>query len=341
MTGQPSDYELHYQLEFGEYAQVHESHDSSMITQTTGTIALCPTGNSQGGYYFMSLMTGNRLNRYAWTPLPMPREVIERVHALTRRNPAGGAMVFGCRNGTPLPDEQDDDDDDANDEDYLPSDVESDSNDDGSYAAEPPHPVAGVGNYYHDGQQLQQPFHKSADNSDGNNDENAFSGDDDDDDAGEVDDEDQAGDAADKVDDENQDDNTANEGHTVEVPDELDNVDDMMSEDDAAGAGVPSTGVPSTGVPSTGVPVANKMDGRYGRRQRSGLRSRKAPRSAATIKEPQSSAHHALNATLGRELSGLEGFSDFEHMALTQYNLKQDLEIYGKAAANAVVNEMK
>jgi len=57
MTGQSGDYHLHGQLEFGEYVQVHESHDNTMSTRTTGAIALHPTGNVQGGHYFMSLST--------------------------------------------------------------------------------------------------------------------------------------------------------------------------------------------------------------------------------------------------------------------------------------------
>ena len=63
MTGQHSDYKVHGQLQFGEYVQVHESHDNSMASRTTGAIALRPTGNVQGGYYFMSLTSGLRLNR--------------------------------------------------------------------------------------------------------------------------------------------------------------------------------------------------------------------------------------------------------------------------------------
>jgi hypothetical protein len=98
MTGQQVDYAgLHCQLEFGEYTQVYESHDNSMLTRTTGAIALHPTGNAQGGYYFMSLSMGKCLNRYAWMALPMYGEVIECVHALATQNPAGGAIMFGSR----------------------------------------------------------------------------------------------------------------------------------------------------------------------------------------------------------------------------------------------------
>jgi len=48
----------HCQLEFGTYVQVHESHDNSMLPQTSGALALWPSGNAQGGYYFFSLSTG-------------------------------------------------------------------------------------------------------------------------------------------------------------------------------------------------------------------------------------------------------------------------------------------
>lgn len=98
-------------------------------------------------------------------------------------------------------------------------------------------------------------------------------------------------------------------------------------------------GVSTTGVPPTG--VAAEMDAKYRTRQQDGLRARKAPRSPARIKKPQSSAHPTLNTMLGSELSGIAGFSDLEHVALTQYNLRCRLKLYGKAAADAVVNEMK
>ena len=62
MAGTTMDYNHHCKFEFGEYVQTHEEHDNSMNTQTTGAIALWPMGNSQGGYYFMSLTTGCHLN---------------------------------------------------------------------------------------------------------------------------------------------------------------------------------------------------------------------------------------------------------------------------------------
>ena len=44
LTGQYIEYATHCQLEFGEYVQTHEKHDSSMQPQTIGTHSLCPTG---------------------------------------------------------------------------------------------------------------------------------------------------------------------------------------------------------------------------------------------------------------------------------------------------------
>ena len=57
--------------------QVHEEHDNSMTTMTTGALALRPTGNVQRGYYFYSLSSGRVLNHNHWTPLPMPANVID------------------------------------------------------------------------------------------------------------------------------------------------------------------------------------------------------------------------------------------------------------------------
>ena len=82
---QSLDYNKHCQLEFGTYVQTHEQHDNGMGKRTTGAIALRPTGNAQGGHYFMSLTTGRRLARNNWTVLPMPQDVFERVRDMATR----------------------------------------------------------------------------------------------------------------------------------------------------------------------------------------------------------------------------------------------------------------
>jgi hypothetical protein len=102
------DYAKHCKLELGTYAQVHEDHDNSMTTRTTGAIALRPTGNAQGGYYFMSLTTGRRLNRNHWTELPMPQDVINCVHTLARRSNANKSLLLTDRHGGAINDSGDD-----------------------------------------------------------------------------------------------------------------------------------------------------------------------------------------------------------------------------------------
>jgi hypothetical protein len=56
------DYKKHCRIKFGQYAQTHEQHNNSMASCTVGALALRPTGNEQGGYYFYSLMSGQRLH---------------------------------------------------------------------------------------------------------------------------------------------------------------------------------------------------------------------------------------------------------------------------------------
>jgi hypothetical protein len=129
MTGFNLDYNKHCRLEFGAYVQTHEEHDNSLQSRTTGAIALRPTGNRQGGYYFLSLTTGRKLTRNRWTALPMPQDVIDRVNTLGRRSNAASALSFAWRDGTPISD-LDDDVDDADNSSYLPSDGDDDDDDD-------------------------------------------------------------------------------------------------------------------------------------------------------------------------------------------------------------------
>ena len=129
--GSRIDFNKHARLEYCEYIQAHEEHDNTMATRTTGAIALRPTGNTHGGYYLYSLSTGKVLNRNHWTRLPMPAEVIDRIHVLGRRSAAD--LTFLDRNRAIIPDD-DADDDAENDPDYAPN--EDEAAEDGSYASE-------------------------------------------------------------------------------------------------------------------------------------------------------------------------------------------------------------
>jgi len=53
---------------------MHEKHNNSMDSRTSRAIALGPSGNEQGGHYFLSLHTGKMILRNNWTVLPMPND---------------------------------------------------------------------------------------------------------------------------------------------------------------------------------------------------------------------------------------------------------------------------
>jgi hypothetical protein len=117
IAGMQLHYAKHCKLKFGTYVQTHEEHNNTMATRTTSAIALRPTGNEQGRYYFLSLTTGRRLNRNRWTALPMPVDVINRVHTLARRSGASRGLTFADHSGDPLLEH---DNDDSMDETYDP-----------------------------------------------------------------------------------------------------------------------------------------------------------------------------------------------------------------------------
>lgn len=121
ITGHAIDFRRHCRIKYGAHAQVNEEHNNSMASHTTGALAMCPTGNPQGSYYFFSLSTGRLLTRTRWTELPVPADVIQRVHHLARCNRRG--LEFLDRNREPilLDDEQPDDPDgDDNDSTFAP-----------------------------------------------------------------------------------------------------------------------------------------------------------------------------------------------------------------------------
>ena len=63
-----------------------------MAPHTIGAIALKLTGNKQGGWFYLSLNTGRRINHLHATELPMPANVIDHVHRLAQTNPKG--LIF-------------------------------------------------------------------------------------------------------------------------------------------------------------------------------------------------------------------------------------------------------
>ena len=63
VEGVKLDYNKHFKVIPGEYAQTFEGSDNTMKERTIGAIALGPAGNPQGGERFFSLKTGRILNQ--------------------------------------------------------------------------------------------------------------------------------------------------------------------------------------------------------------------------------------------------------------------------------------
>ena len=109
ISGLMIDYNKHCNLQFGEYVQNHESYDKSTGTERTiKALGLRPTGNEQGGSYFYSLRTGSTINHNRCIPLPMPDDVIIRIHALSRNDPM--RITFTDRNENETKEDDDDND---------------------------------------------------------------------------------------------------------------------------------------------------------------------------------------------------------------------------------------
>ena len=94
---------------YGEYVQTHEKIDSTMKPRTVSAICLRPSGNQQGSFYYYSLNTGRRLHRRKATTLPMPQEIIDRVHHIANLQNAPDGIAFTKKDGTPYFTDEDDD----------------------------------------------------------------------------------------------------------------------------------------------------------------------------------------------------------------------------------------
>jgi hypothetical protein len=311
ITGLQVDYKHHCRIEVGSYVQTHEQHDNTMRTRTIGAIALRPNGNSQGGYYFLSLSTGRRIDRQNWTELPMPNDVVDRVHTLARRDKAATGLTFGWRDGSSVTD-HDNDDDHMADPDYDPgNDDDSDGDDDyidhGDEDDEPAAddidraPIAGVADeddeivppddaHPHD----DHPPHVSDADSD--------------DDLVSLEPADEEGNGG------------SYDEHTAQpaVPTGVDDANPGVADAQPA--------VP-TGVDGANPGVADGSEPP----KRHGLRPKKAPNYDKHLGLNKPVDHGLMHANL----------KDLEHIALTQYSVKKGLQVFGEAGAEAVVKEMK
>jgi hypothetical protein len=89
VTALPPNARKQSKIPYESYAQVHSDNTQSnnaMISKTVGAISLGPTGNIQGTFKFMSLLTGKRIKARLFTPLPMPAEVMIPVERMATFN---------------------------------------------------------------------------------------------------------------------------------------------------------------------------------------------------------------------------------------------------------------
>ena len=85
-----------------EYCQVHEEDKPRNIeaARTQGAIFLGPCGNLQGGFYFMSLASGEKITWYSWDAIAMTDTVFRRINQLGRVQ--SKRFIFTDRKGRPI-----------------------------------------------------------------------------------------------------------------------------------------------------------------------------------------------------------------------------------------------
>ena len=73
-----------YPIPFGAYTIAYGGTDNTMDARGIPAVALHKS-NDSNGFYFMSLITGRRINCNKWTTLPIPDDVIERVENMANK----------------------------------------------------------------------------------------------------------------------------------------------------------------------------------------------------------------------------------------------------------------
>jgi hypothetical protein len=359
LIGQHLDYRKHVRLEFGSYIQTHEEHTNDMLPRTIGAICFGPSGNEQGGHYFMSLMTGRQLLRDRWTDLPLPQDAITRVSNLSRQQGMPKTLTFADCYGFEIADAADDINDD-HDSDYNPADDDAsvastsssssssypndDSDDDndncGDGITQPlPGLTAGVDNDHSD---------SSDDNDDSNNDDDDV----DDDNADDIDD------------DTNGNNEEGGENHTdkdntvipeINIPNTVVST-PLAAPSESTGVGGDNAGVGADGR-NAGVAT---YDG-TSNAQNAGVSSTVSEESRTndeinqmthTMNERYGARQHGINLS-DRKIRNYDHLYDSDHLLATfnepmgelfmteQMSLKKGLKHFGKNGADAVVAEMR
>ncbi len=97
-------YKYHCRAPFGAYCETHEDKKptNSMRSHALPTICLGPTGNFQGSYHFLSLLTGLVIKHHAFFKLPAPQSVIDPVTTLALKSGVPHDLFFGNPNRIPF-----------------------------------------------------------------------------------------------------------------------------------------------------------------------------------------------------------------------------------------------
>jgi len=97
-------YKQHCRAPFGAYCEMHEDNKptNSMHSRALPTICLGPTGNFQGSYNFLNLVSGLVIKRRAFHELPAPDSVIDRVTALAATSWVSSDLIFADRRRVPF-----------------------------------------------------------------------------------------------------------------------------------------------------------------------------------------------------------------------------------------------
>ena len=91
------DHKHHCQAPFGAYCETHEDNSSvtnSMKTCGIPSIYPGPTGNIQGIYNFLSLVSGLVIRQRCFTELPAPNSIIAWVVARADNSGVSSNLVF-------------------------------------------------------------------------------------------------------------------------------------------------------------------------------------------------------------------------------------------------------
>lgn len=91
----PPTYDELMKVSHGSYVHAYTETKNDETARAVGAIALYPCGNTQGGWYFMSLKTGKRIKCYKWTVAPICDQVIKRVHQLAEREKGKTTLTNG------------------------------------------------------------------------------------------------------------------------------------------------------------------------------------------------------------------------------------------------------